>query len=387
MCLAVTLAGVTPTYAARIEAVNTVTEGPGGMPLLRAVGDPRYLGLTTLHDDGARTSFEVLDLTAPAVVHLTTRSVALKLATGTSNLEGEVVSYAPERAGLHLTDGQLERAPHHWYVELDPRTGRLGRTISLGSFDDTTELAVIGTDATHDVLWFYLTTYGEHLRSDYAHAHGPEHLKLERLDLSTLVVTEVMTIDLPARELKSGYEDRLMVHAAADFSHFAVAEYDERAFKTQPAGRVYLIDPAKQTSFSVPALDTTYGAAFSGNGKYAYLGSSQLGTIARVDLAKQKIDRTVNGPLLTHDLVISPDGSKLFVIGSSPSYTTFDLPGLGNRTSRRHTAAIAPGAAQLFGGGAPSIDGKYYVLPGARTLKAGAFRETPPKLVIARFVD
>ena len=71
-----------------------------------------------------------------------------------------------------------------------------------------------------------------------------------RVDLKTLAYTDVHKLALAARPMKSGYEDRLMVHHAADFSRFAVVEYDEDDFKTTPATKVYFIDPINGAKFA-----------------------------------------------------------------------------------------------------------------------------------------
>ena len=63
--------------------------------------------------------------------------------------------------------------------------------------------------------------------------------------------------------------------------------------------------------------------AFSADGRYAYLGSAQRGTISRIDIAAARIDKQVAGPRFLHHLVISPSGTKLFALASS-SVTAFD---------------------------------------------------------------
>ncbi|MEP6861620.1 MAG: hypothetical protein ABJE66_13420 [Deltaproteobacteria bacterium] len=381
------LAALGPPARAGIELVKKVGYAdPLGTLRLRDVGDPRYVAITAMSRADKDLTGDVLDLATGTTHRVEAPRRALERALGATNLEGELVSYTPAKAGLHITDGILERARHHWYVELDIKTGKIARTVSLGTFGDDAELGFVATDGARDIAWFTLATYGEGLR-DHSHVHGPTGLALRKLDLDTLQTTDAMTITLPGRRMASGYEDQLSVHHAADYSWFAVAEYDEKAFHSKPAAQVYFLDPDHGASFAVPALDTTYGVAFSRDGAYAYLGSSQQGTIARVDMAAHKIDKTTTGPTLTHDFAISPDGSKLFVIGSSRQYGELALPKLAGRTARKHDPAVAPGAEQLSSGGHLSSDGRYYVLREAVTMRKDRSITDPHQLVIAKITD
>lgn len=370
---------------AGIELVKKVGYDLGTLRF-RDVGDPRYVAITAMSRADKDLTADVLDLSSATTYHVAVPRRTVERALRATNLEGELVSYTPAKVGLHITDGVLERARHHWYVEVDARSHKVVQAISLGTFGDDQELVFVATDGARDAAWFTLASYGEGLR-DHAHVHGPTSLALRKLDLATLQTTDAMTIALPGRPMASGYEDQLTVHHAPDFSWFAVAEYDERSFRSKPAAQVYFLDPDHNASFAVPALDTTYGVAFSRDGAYAYLGSSQLGTIARVDMAAHKIDKTTTGPTLTHDFAISPDGSKLFVIGSSRQYGELALPKLASRTARKHDPAIAPGAEQLSGGGHLSSDGKYYVLREAVAVHRDRTAADPHELVIAKITN
>ncbi len=370
------LVATTSAHATRLEFAGKVPSLPGGLEHIRQIGDARYLALSTLSAD---RELGVLDLeTATALVVTPQR---LERVAHTSDIDAELVSYTPERVGLHLTDGTLERAAHHWYVELDAKGRRL-RSVELGAFDDRVELVFVGTDPDRGAVWFAALRYDEHLTADFAHVHGPREAVLRKLDQSSLAVTDVITIALPAREMTTGYEDHLMFHHAGDFSRFAVVEYDERSFKTRPPAQVYIVDPEQQTWFAVPALATTYGVAFTP--AYIYLASAQVGTIARVDVAKQRIDKTVRGPLLTHDLVVARD--RLVVIGTSKKYTVCTLPALAC-AAQPHVAEVAAGAAELSGGGKASRDGRYYVLPAALAVRAGSAPVAPREILITRVVD
>ncbi len=188
-----------------------------------------------------------------------------------------------------------------------------------------------------------------------------------------------MTVPLPHRASTSGYESQLLVHHAPDFSRFAIGEYDERAFGTTPAAQLHIIDPEAGSEFAVPVLDTAYAMAFSEDGAFAYVASSQLGTIQRIDLAKQQIDRTTHGPTNSHDLVISADGKSLFVVASSRRYVELALPDLDRATTHVHARSLASSAEHLYGSGCVSADGRFYVMPSAST---GA-----PAVIVTQFIE
>jgi DNA-binding beta-propeller fold protein YncE len=173
------------------------------------------------------------------------------------------------------------------------------------------------------------------------------------------------------------------VHAAADFSRFAIVEYVEDGVGMAP-GQVYVVDPAAGASFSVPAPPAAYGVAFSPDGKYIYLGSAQRGTISRIDIAAGRIDKQVTGPRFLHHLVISPTGARLFALASSSSYAVYDLPDLRARSDAAHPPGVAPAMVELHGHGVASLDGAFFVAPDAEDPRR------PPvdrSYVIARLID
>jgi len=388
--VAVVLAAAMPATAQRVEFAGSVTASELAGAGLHPVGDKRYISLSNLLYGASTAHIDVLDLEALTVKRVTTTRAALSAGFGRLDQQlgltippsGELVLYQPARAGLHL----ISDTEQHWYVEIDNKTRGLERSVSLDVPADA-EIALVGTDLAHRAAWFSLLRF-KNSRSQ-PRSHGPHQIVLRRLDLDSLTLRDVVQIALPARPMRSGYEDRVMVHAAGDFSRFAVVEYDEDDFKTTPPAQLFVVDPDMKTSFSVPALDTTYGVAFSADGRHLFLASSQQGTIARVDLASRKIDKRVAGPKLTHNAIISPSGNQLIVLGSSTQYTTFDLPELTNRKRIAHTTELAAAAQQLFGGGMASLDGRFFVMPEALrpgprvTVGAGP----PQRFVVGRLRD
>jgi DNA-binding beta-propeller fold protein YncE len=146
---------------------------------------------------------------------------------------------------------------------------------------------------------------------------------------------------------------------------------------------VRVVERATGATFEVPAPPAAYGVAFAPDGKYLYLGSSQRGTVTRIDLAARKIDKQVAGPRFLHHLVIAPNGRTLYALASSSMYSVYDLPDLKARTEHAHPSDLAPAMAQLSGHGMASADGAYFVAPDVDTAQHGDTRG----YVIARFAD
>ena len=233
---------------------------------------------------------------------------------------------------------------------------------------------VIGAEAGDAAAWFALTTVGARGRT----------LVLRRLDLDTLEATDEARVALPLRASNGDREHAVHVHAAPDLSRFAIVEYVEDGVGMAP-GRVYVVDPAAGTSFAVPAPAATYGVAFAPDGRYIYIASAQRGTISRIDLAHQRIDKQVAAPRYVHHLVVSPAGNRLFALASSSKYAVYDLPDLRARGDANHPAGLAGAMTQLYGNGIASLDGAFFIVPEADD------RNKPPAhdrtYLIARLVD
>lgn len=362
-------AGADPLeLAGRITATDT-------LPALRRAGDARYITLSDLFYRDRYAYLEVLDLSTQAVAQVRIKRATIERYFGVARDGGvavprvDVVLFRPDRAGLVVLEpGETTAsARRSWYIEIDPATGKLLRAAGLARLAAGEYLQIVGADAARDQAWFAIASAGE--------------VVLRRIELHSLAVTDEARIPLTVAKVRTGYEREPRVHAAPDFSRFAVVEYHEAGRGMAP-GLVHVIDPATRATFAVPAPPTAYGVAFSRDGRHLYLGSSQLGTISRVDLAAGKIDKQVAGPRQLHHLVVSPGGTRLLALSSSTSYAAFDLPDLKRRTDHPHPAGLAALMAQLFGAGVVALDGAYFVVPDA-TPRGGAGRG----YVIARVRD
>ena len=374
------LAFVAPAGAAPTSHVELAGKVTGSRTVLgqRRVGEARYVAISDLFYRDKAAIAEVLDLSTQNVIQIKARRATLERKFG-SRINGvvlppqaEVVLYRNGVVGLAVEELGDNGARRLWYAELDDR-GKIMRSADLATLDATSQLAIIGADPTGAEAWFSITETAGHKKS----------VVLRRLDLASLEIHDEQRIALIPRGKGSDRDHAVTVHAAADFSQFAIVEYVEADVGMSP-GHVYVVDPASGASFSVVAPPTAYGVAFSADNRYIYLGSAQLGTISRIDVVARKIDKQVAGPRYLHHLVISPGGGKLFAFGSSSSYAMYDLPDLRSRSDASHPAGVAPAMAELHGNGIASLDGAFFIAPDAEPRRAAGLDRS---YVIARLVD
>jgi hypothetical protein len=385
LALAIVLGAValSPSASAqRVELAGRVTASRTVLAQRRA-GEARYLALSDLFYRDRSAYLEVLDLAAvsgPAVIQIRTRRALLEKRFGVARggsiapPQGEIVRYRDGVVGIALEEAAASTSHHYWYAELDATTGKLVRAADLAVLHDGEELEIVGADASGTAAWFAITRHTAHGRA----------LVLRRLELDALGAHDVQRIALAPRAGGHDREHAVRVHAADDFSRFAVVEYVEDGVGMAP-GQVYIADPATGASFAVPAPPATYGVAFSADGRYVYLGSAQRGTISRIDVAAQRIDKQVAGPRFLHHLVISPGGTKLFALGSSSSYAVYDLPDLKARHDAAHPAGVAAAMIELHGHGVASQGGAFFIAPDAEDPRKPAAPDR--SYVIARLVD
>ena len=348
--------------AQRVELAGRVTASRTVLSQ-RRVGEARYIVLSDLFYRDREAVVEVLDLATRSVIQVAAKRAVFERRFGVSRggnvavPQGDVVVYRDGVVGLALASAAVVSPRRYWYAELDARTGKLLRVADLAALRDGEQLEVIGADVDGGAAWFAVTRLGPHGRS----------LVLRRLDLGSPEQQDEQRVTLAPRPEggpEGRHEHAVRVHAAADFSRFAIVEYVEDGVGMAP-GHIYVVDPVVGTSFAVAAPPAAYGVAFSADGRYAYVGSAQRGTISRIDIAAGKIDKQVAGPRFLHHLVISPSGKKLFALASSTSYAVYDLPDLQARSDATHPAGVASAMAELHGNGCASSDGAYFVAPEA----------------------
>jgi hypothetical protein len=370
--------GAAAPAAQRVELAGRVTASRTVLTQ-RRVGDPRYIAISDLFYSGRSAFVEVLDLQTRAVIQVATKRATLERKYGVSRgggvavPQGEVATYREGVVGIAFAEAAVTTSRRYWYAELEAASGKLVRSAGLATLRDGEQLETLGGDPAGRAVWFAITR----------RAPSGRTLVLRRFDLATLEARDEQRITLPARA-DHGREHGVRVHASPDFSRFAIVEYVEDGVGMAP-GHVYIVEPAADSSFSVPAPAAAYGVAFSSDRRYIYLGSAQRGTISRIDVAAGKIDKQVPGPRFLHHLVISPSGTRLFALASSSSYAVYDLPDLKVRSDGQHPAGVAAAMAELHGNGIASSDGAFFVAPEAENPRKAPADER--SYVIAHLID
>jgi hypothetical protein len=380
--LAVVLVALAPSLSAAAQRVELAGRVTGSRTVLgqRRVGEARYIAISDLFYSGRTAFVEVLDLETRSVIQVPAKRSMFERRFGVPRGGGiavplaEVVLYREGVVGLSVEEAAVASNRRHWYAELDSRTGKLLRVADLPLLRDGEQLAVIGADAGGRAAWFAITRRATRGRT----------LVVRRLDLTTLEGQDLLHVALPPRAEGRGREHGVRVHAAPDFSRFAIVEYAEDNVGMAP-GHIYIGDPAGDSSFAVPAPPAAYGVAFAPNGRYVYIGSAQRGTISRIDVTAGKIDKQVAGPRFLHHLVISPSGTRLFALASASTYAVYDLPDLKAHVDAAHPAGLAPAMVQLHGYGIASLDGAFFVAPDAEDPRRAS--RDARTYVIARLID
>ena len=249
-------AGAPAAAAQRVELAGRVTASRTVLGQ-RRVGESRYIAVSDLFYSGRAAFVEVLDLETRSVIQvpakrsLFERRFGVPRGSGIAVPQAAVVLFREGVVGLMVEEAAVASNRRHWYAELDSRTGKLLRVADLPLLRDGEQLEVIGADAGARAAWFAITRRATRGRT----------LVVRRLDLATLEGQDVLHIALPQRAEGRGREHGVQVHAAPDFSRFAVVEYAEDNVGMAP-GHIYVGDPAGDASFAVPAPPAAYGVAF-----------------------------------------------------------------------------------------------------------------------------
>jgi len=366
-------------HAQHVELAGRVTASRTVLAQ-RRVGEARYIAISDLFYRDRSAYLEVLDLATQTVVQVRAkRSLLERRFTASRDAsaglpQAEIAAFRDGVIGLAVTEGATSKSHRVWYAELEARSGKLLRSVYLATIGEDEQLQIVGADAGGGSVWFAITERAGRGRA----------VVLSRLDLASLETHDEQRIALAPRARRGSHEHAVQVHAAADFSRFAIVEYVEDGVQMAP-GQIYIATPAARTVLAVPAPPTTYGVAFSADGKYVYLGSAQRGTISRVDLGTGRIDKQVAAPRNLHHLVISAGGTKLFALATSSTYAVYDLPDLKARSDAAHPAGIALAMGALHGDGIASLDGAFFVVPDSEDRRKPAAADRT--YVIARLVD
>ncbi|XDD49008.1 YncE family protein [Leptospira sp. WS92.C1] len=134
------------------------------------------------------------------------------------------------------------------------------------------------------------------------------------------------SMDLKNWKLKSDFEfDReagkraeamnIYHFSSLDSKYFFFAEYEE--IVNVPV-KGYIVDLERNLVKTIPIQRTCYGAAFSSDNQYLYMGSNQTGIIQKYEMKSQKVIQTAKSHPGIHKILYQPKG-ELFVFASNAS--------------------------------------------------------------------
>lgn len=258
----------------------------------------------------------------------------------------------------------------HFYVEWNLEAGREAFIVPLGTRWGTR----IGYDPGRTR---YYLSFG-------AVVPGGHRTVLAALDLGARKLVELTTIEVLRAPNVSGGS----FHPNHDWSKFAFAEYTEKSWlPLEPPGKMVFIDAKSGESFAMDAPVSPYGVAWSKDGGEVFVGSNELRSIDRYDLATRTITPVAKGLGRIAMFALSPSGSTLFVF-------------MRNRAIGRYgTKPFAPGkpielsslfAGQKFYGWdwtTVSPDGQRLLLSKNRNEEVAWVDEDNPAMYFYGFVD
>jgi hypothetical protein len=342
------------------------------------------MAASDLQVDDAGPYFDLLDLADGHVARVPLRQAdALRLGADDPQLgrvlpTANLVSYSPGTSLAGVVFSTSIMGPGRAvYGEVNTKSGAIGRTAELATIRAPYDYVdTVGVERAGRTLVYTTVRFPA---GGTAETRGAEEVAVSRLTVASLKTEVVARVRLPGRRREDSLTGDVKFPAAGldPAGHWlAFAEYWEEGMKLTPPARLYVVDLTTGASFSLPAPSTTYGFAYSPDGKYLYVGSAESGVVSRIDLAKKAVDLRKRGPQRIMDFVVGPGGKKLVVVAQQRTYTTFDLPDLSHRTDAAFPGRVGETAYTYGGGGLGAPDGHAFFLPEDRdenTLKQRFF--------------
>lgn len=251
-----------------------------------------------------------------------------------------------------------------YLCQYDHRTRRFSELVSLGRWDASRYAYELGVDPKDEffIFAFAVNDGGNALKDGFT------SFELFRLDLKTRAIEAITTLAFPKRSQPLKLCQRFFSH---DGTKLVLVEYSDvgiqRDHPPAPLQQAYVIDLQTKKIDTYPVPISTYGGAFSRDGKYLLFGSNELGQVLRIDLAAKKIDRTVQAAKLIHHFFPTPGGKSFLVVGD-----TMNNPNKAVEVRRVDDLSLVtsipvrllyPGNDGVRGSGVASENGRFLILP------------------------
>jgi hypothetical protein len=393
--LALLALAASPAAAETLRLQRTVTVEPPDGTQLHGLGSNRFIAAgigvpsgSARHLPTYRTRFPVIDVAEGVVIDLQVPTGALLADHRDQLLDPEpaiaagararLVLYRPEedRAGIVVESRALRHpAVRYLYVEFSARQGHRRHLWRLADTDGDQQLELLGFDAAGQQLHFYVEQYrpppGFERRGLIPHVSklvGPSSLSVHRLQTASGRRDVLAELTLPGR--RGGVLGAPRTVLGPGGRWFAYAEYSELGVSVGgvPPVLVAIELGGQRRQVRTTAPVTPYGLSFDRSERYLFVGSHQLGRVARLDLAGGGVDRSVRAPERIHRLFVSPSGGRLIILATGKALASLSIASPGAVRRTRLPTPVDAGLASFFGSTVlETPDGKHVVLAGPPT--------------------
>ncbi len=212
------------------------------------------------------------------------------------------------------TDDYQERFKEYYFALIDLDAKSVVWMTRLEDF--TLGVKPIGVHTDGGQFYFSNIIY---VSRDAGKSEGKIHIR--GLDLTNGKIATSKDFDIPVRTYSSYSIDVFM---AADGSKIGFVEYDEPVNRKTGAGSIqnppaqtYVYDVASQKLQTFQSDVTSYGRAFSRDGRYLYLASNAMARLTAYDLESGQKIKTVPSPRNSFFAVVSPNDKWIYVFGKT----------------------------------------------------------------------
>lgn len=212
------------------------------------------------------------------------------------------------------TDEYQERYEEHYFalIDLDAKS-----VVWMSRLEDfTLGVKPIGVHTESGQFYYSNIIY---VSRDAGKSEGKIHLRGISLESGKLAMSK--DLDIPVRTYGSYSID---VFASPGCTKIGFVEYDEPAntktgvgYIKDPPAQTYVYDVASEKMQTFQSDVTSYGRAFSRDGRYLYLASNAMARLTAYDLETGKKLQTVPSPRNSFFAVVSQNDKWIYVFGKT----------------------------------------------------------------------
>jgi|GEM_PF-1267029 len=213
----------------------------------------------------------------------------------------------------------LKQVNNSYYAEMDLKSKKLNWMTPLErNWNHPMEqkgVLPIGVDPSGSYFYYFNRIYFLNKKKT------PGHIILHRFNIKKRKVDWKHTIKVPVRyKGRTASTYSISSFTSSDFSHIVFLEYDEGPHNNPAKGSLfgpkaqgYVVNTETRSHISLSIPVTSYGRLIDRKKKYLFLGSNQLATIFRYDLATGKLTNKVRSGRNIFKLIESPNSKYVYV--------------------------------------------------------------------------